>query len=59
MYRLTSLKELVSSLMIVLSLAGLDSDRFSGLVLTGLGAVGGPLLTDDDLIITSLTSIGC
>ena len=33
--------------------ASLEFDRCSVLVLTGLGATGGPVLTDDDLIITS------
>ena len=33
---------------------GLECDRCNILVLTGLGAIGGPVFTEDDLIITSL-----
>jgi len=37
----------------MLAAVGLDCDRCNVLVLTGLGATGGPIFTDDDLIITS------
>ena len=39
--------------MVAVSPAGLESDRCRALVLTGLGATGGRVFTDDDLIITS------
>ena len=49
---LTWLKELASSAEIAAaSLIGLECDRFNILVLTGLGATGGRVFTEDDLMI--------
>ena len=36
---------------------GLECDRCSCLVLTGLGATGGPVFNDDDLVITAHSNI--
>lgn len=46
---------MASSLITAVSPAGLESDRCRALVLTGFGATGGRVFTDDDLIITSLS----